>query len=124
MRSIQIPKLSGELFRGIYVGGILANALKANENFLDGDMRRKEKITIVTIEARERTTIRHGMPPGLAWCERCGAEVLMITPNEAAALAQTDARSIFRGVEAGAIHFIESAEGALLVCSKSLTCAP
>jgi len=49
---------------------------------------------------------------------------LMVTPTEAAALAATDARAIFRGVEAGEIHVIEGDGGALLVCSKSLPLFP
>jgi len=83
-------------------------------------MRRKKKTTIVTFESHERMTIRHEMPRIFVWCERCGAEVLMVTPNEAAARSEADTRAIFRGVESGEIHFIESESGALLVCSKSL----
>lgn len=83
-------------------------------------MRRKKKTTIVTFESRERMTIRQGSQRFVAWCEQCGDEVLMVTPNEAAAIARTDARAIFRGVEAGRIHFLESESGELLVCSKSL----
>jgi hypothetical protein len=83
-------------------------------------MRRKKKTTIVTIESRERTTIRRGPRSLIAWCDRCCADVLMVTPNEAAAINQTDARAIFRGVEAGEVHFIEGEGGVLLVCSRSL----
>lgn len=83
-------------------------------------MRRKKKTTIVTIESRERTTVRRAERRPIAWCELCCANVLMVTPNEAAALSRTDARAIFRSVEAGEIHFIESESGELLVCSKSL----
>jgi hypothetical protein len=83
-------------------------------------MRRKKKTTIVTIESRERTTIRRGPQSLVTWCEQCGGDVLMVTPNQAAALSRTDARSIFRGIEAGTIHFVETESGALLVCSRSV----
>jgi hypothetical protein len=83
-------------------------------------MRRKKKTTIVTFESRERMTISHEAPRIFAWCDRCGDEVLMVTPNDAATMTGTDARAIFRGVEADVIHFIESEGGALLVCTKSL----
>ena len=66
-------------------------------------------------------TIRRNEQRFVAWCERCGAEVLMVTPNEAATFACTDARSIFRGVEAGEIHFIDTESGVLLVCCKSVS---
>jgi hypothetical protein len=84
-------------------------------------MRRKKKTTIITFESRERMTIRPSEQRFVAWCERCGVEVLMVTPNEAARFARTDARSIFRGVEAGEIHFIDTESGVLLVCSKSVS---
>ncbi len=83
-------------------------------------MRRKKKTTIVTFESRERLTIRPGAPSFFAWCERCGTDVLMVTPNEAAARAGADSRAIFRGVESGEIHFIEGDNGSLLVCLKSM----
>jgi len=83
-------------------------------------MRRKKKTTIVTFESRERMTIRHETPRSFTWCERCEAEVLMVTPHEASAISEADTRAIFRGVESGEIHFLEGESGALLVCSKSL----
>jgi len=83
-------------------------------------MRRKKKTTIVTFEARERMTIHRGPRRVIAWCDQCGVEVLMVTPNEAATIARTDARAIFRGLEAGEIHFIESERGALMICAKSI----
>lgn len=83
-------------------------------------MPRKKKITIVTIESRERTTIHRLTRRTVSWCEQCGTEALMVTPYEAATLCSTDARAIFRGMEAGEIHFIEREGGALLVCSNSL----
>jgi len=84
-------------------------------------MGRKKKTTIVTFESHERMTIRRSERPFKTWCDRCGTEVWMVTTNEAAAIARTDARAIFRGVEAGEIHFVESESGTLLVCSNSLS---
>ncbi|HTG95568.1 MAG TPA: hypothetical protein VL866_23410 [Pyrinomonadaceae bacterium] len=83
-------------------------------------MRRKKKTTIVTFESRERTTIHRAGQSLMTWCVQCGTEVLMVTPNQAANIAGTDARVIFRKVESGQIHFIESADGALLICKQSL----
>jgi len=83
-------------------------------------MRRKKKTTIVTFESRERTMIHRARQSLITWCDQCSAEVLMVTPNEAAFIAGTDARAIFRKVESGQIHFIESANGALLICKRSL----
>ncbi|HSS18813.1 MAG TPA: hypothetical protein VLL54_01815 [Pyrinomonadaceae bacterium] len=82
-------------------------------------MRRKKKTTI-TFESRERTTIRHGVLPATAWCEWCRADVLPLSPNEAAALAGSDMRAILRGIEVGRIHLIEGDEKGLRVCSQSI----
>jgi hypothetical protein len=84
-------------------------------------MKRKTKTTIVTIEARERMTIRREMPSMLAWCDRCAEEVWMVTASEAALISMTDLRTIFRGVESGTVHFIEDERSTLLLCSKSLS---
>lgn len=83
-------------------------------------MRRKKKITIVTFESQERMTIRKSSRSVVRWCDRCGEAALMVTPSEAAAIGRSDARAIFRSVEAGTIHFIESDSGEFLVCSNSI----
>lgn len=81
--------------------------------------QRKEK-TVITIESYRRTRVHSGRVAVTAWCERCAAESLMISPNEAAAHLQTTAREIFRRVEAGELHFLETESGALLICCRSL----
>jgi hypothetical protein len=81
-------------------------------------MRTKTKTEII-FETWQRTTIRWRRQR-LDWCERCAAQVWMLAPDEAATLAQTTARAIFRRVEAGELHFLETAGGALLVCRASL----
>lgn len=43
----------------------------------------------------------------------------MVTPEEAAVLACVSPRTIYRGVEAGRIHFMETPEGLLLICLNS-----
>ena len=44
----------------------------------------------------------------------------MVTPHEAAVTARTDARAIFRQIEAGTLHFLEDADGRMLICRQSL----
>ena len=55
-----------------------------------------------------------------AWCETCGARVRMLMPEEAARLAGVTTRTIYRRAEDGRVHFTETADGALLICSGSL----
>ena len=75
--------------------------------------------TEITIETSRRLVIRqfHGLLRG--WCEGCLAEVRMITPYEAAALASVSSRTIYRWVEDAKVHFTEHL-GVLLVCVESL----
>jgi len=75
-----------------------------------------KKRTSITIETRKTTVIRRRKAQTVAWCERCHARVLMHNPDEAAALDGTTVREIFRYVESGELHAIETDEGALLVC--------
>jgi hypothetical protein len=83
-------------------------------------MRRKKKTTIVTVESHERLTIRRSGRAPIRWCPDCGTEACMLTPIEAAALARSDVRSIFRQIELGELHFLENEGESLLICSNSL----
>jgi excisionase family DNA binding protein len=75
--------------------------------------------TEITIETSRRLLVRRFRTSQLSWCERCLAEVQMISPDEAAALMNMSSRSIYQWIEAGRIHFQED-PGALLVCADSL----
>ena len=44
----------------------------------------------------------------------------MVTPAQAAVIARVSVRDINRRVEAGEVHFLETTQGALLVCISSL----
>lgn len=78
------------------------------------------KRTVITIETHRLAVVRSRRPSVVAWCERCGGQVRMVTPEEAAALLGTRSRVIYRRVESGDLHFLETGAGALLICSRSL----
>jgi hypothetical protein len=64
------------------------------------------------------------MEAGLAdwtWCELCDTDSPMVTLDEAARLSGCDSRTVFRQVEAGQVHFTETADGRLYICFASLT---
>jgi len=44
----------------------------------------------------------------------------MIMPNEAAVLSDTSSRAIYRLIEDGGLHFVETRDGDLLICLNSL----
>jgi hypothetical protein len=45
---------------------------------------------------------------------------MMLTTEEAMLLAGTSARAIYRWIEAGSVHYLEMAEGSVLVCPDSI----
>ena len=53
-------------------------------------------------------------------CPECGDEVRLATVDQAAALVGKGSIEIYREIEAGRVHFMETG-GTLLVCSKSLS---
>ncbi len=79
-------------------------------------MKRTETI----IETHEVWVIRKpaGQPP--VWCPDCAARPEMLTPEEAAQLSGLSQRAIYRSIEAGSVHFLETADGRLFVCPATL----
>ena len=84
-----------------------------------GGMRKRRRTT-VTVELSEVLVIRKPGGSVLAWCPGCVAETVMLRPEAAAVLTGLSTRTIYRGVEAGRVHFAETSEGSLLVCLNSL----
>jgi hypothetical protein len=72
------------------------------------------------VEFDEVLVIRQRQSPGSVWCHRCGDHVPMLTPDEAARVAGLSARLIYRGIEAGTLHFSETVRDDLLICQPSL----
>jgi hypothetical protein len=54
------------------------------------------------------------------WCEACGAEVEMLTPEESADFLDISAETVWRRARAGVFHERTSAEGLVLFCFESL----
>lgn len=94
-------------------------ALTADKNHMGGKRR-----TIITIESHQLTIFRSRRRLVEIWCKRCGEELPMLTPEAAAALAGVTARAIYRCVESGELHFIDTCDGALLICSGSFSRRP
>jgi hypothetical protein len=74
----------------------------------------------ITVETKRVLLMTRGDAVGRGWCEACGREVPMLTPEEAGLVAGVSARAIYRRAEDGQVHFTETSDGALLVCSGSL----
>lgn len=75
--------------------------------------------TTITIQT-ERFLVMSARKDLYGFCSACGDEVRMVTIDAAATLSRLSSREIYREVEAGMLHFIETAEGSILVCFNSL----
>jgi len=54
------------------------------------------------------------------WCPGCASLTVMVTPEQATAIARVSVRVINRLVEAERVHFLETQDGLLLLCVRSL----
>ncbi|MFL6276067.1 MAG: hypothetical protein ACJ74G_12840 [Blastocatellia bacterium] len=79
--------------------------------------RRRTEITVET----SLLVWQRGRRPDCLSCATCPQPSPLIAPEEAAALAGTSTRTIYRWVEAGWLHFAETPDGKLLVCPNALT---
>ena len=80
----------------------------------------KKKHVEITAEVQRTLIIKESNAALPAWCSQCNQQVRMISPTAAAALAGTSVREIFQRVEAGDLHFIETPEGQIRICSDSI----
>jgi hypothetical protein len=81
----------------------------------------KVKKTQITVETYEIFAIKQSSGgQRQIRCNTCDATVQGLKPEEAAMVIGISARSIYRWIESGALHFTESAEGLLLICYNSL----
>lgn len=79
-------------------------------------MKRKAEITF---EIEETTILRFAERIICEFCPQCAKSVEMASPQTIADLSDYTEREIFRLVEAGKLHFIET--GRTLICLDSLT---
>lgn len=81
----------------------------------------KTRKTEKTVEIHEFYIVRSASGSLPALCGECAAgDAIMIAPEQAAAVAHVPARTIYRWVEAGMVHYQAQSDGSLTVCLKSL----
>lgn len=85
----------------------------------EGAKTTKRRIEII-VEQQRSLSISTRRISAVGWCAPCGQKVQMVTAEDAAQIAQVNARTIYRRTESGQLHFIESQEGILLICTRSL----
>jgi hypothetical protein len=82
-------------------------------------MTETKRKRVITIETWQRTVIRQSLSETL-WCEFCGAQVEMFTPEQAAIIFDLDFHKINQGIENGSLHFMKVENGSLFLCLNSL----
>ena len=79
-----------------------------------------KRTTLITFETSETLIFRRAAETLRAWCDGCEAEVEMIKPELGAQINGTSARMLYRLIESGQVHFIETRQGSTWVCMNSL----
>jgi hypothetical protein len=79
-----------------------------------------ERHTRITINTSELLLVKKLKGTAEADCLSCGRRVKMATPEQAVTLTGIHSRTIYGWVEGGLVHFIETADGYLLICLDSL----
>jgi hypothetical protein len=79
-----------------------------------------KKTTRLTIESERVYIFRRHKAVRRARCDQCAAMVGFVTAEEATALLRINARTFYRRVEEGSVHFTETTDGSLLICLNSL----
>ena len=68
------------------------------------------------VETTRVLTIRKCSEPTLAWCAACSAHAVMVTPEEAAAVAHVSLTSISHLVDSGKLYCAGRLYGRHLIC--------
>ena len=105
----------------------MANSLKANNppRPSAGPIRPIEELIVkrtrteITIQTDELLILRARRKLRIA-CGECEGNTLLVTPEEATVLSGAGARTIYRWVEAGLVHYAEISNGTVLVCPDSV----
>ena len=115
--------ITGPSETGLLLAIVVVGRGTGNSKILKGAMNRRKRIE-ATIETHEIWVIRRRQRTMPAVCSVCADWRGMLTPEAAAALAGVSLRTIYRRVEAGGVHFMEAADGGLLICLASLLLTP
>ena len=81
---------------------------------------RRIRRTEVTVETDEIVVIRSSQTTLVPLCPHCCDAVPMITVEQAREMVSANTREIYRWVEEGKIHHMETPDGVVFVCPRSL----
>ncbi|MEK6304531.1 MAG: hypothetical protein AABO41_27910 [Acidobacteriota bacterium] len=81
---------------------------------------RTTKRTEITIETDRIVVLSRRKVSVVSWCRECNQRVKMVTVDEAAAIKGVTSRTMYRWADAEKLHFMETADGVLMICFSSL----
>ena len=86
-------------------------------------MKVKRRIEIITVREQTYRSPQPGpfTAPPPSWCNGCQTATQLLSPDLAATISGLTLRTLFRWIESGHIHFVETPEGQVLICLPSLT---
>jgi hypothetical protein len=76
--------------------------------------------TRITIESERVSITRWSCSLPRKWCQSCGAEVEMLSLEQASGLAQVLPQRIRASSEAKRVHATEASDGSMQICLPSL----
>ncbi len=78
-----------------------------------------ENLKLMTPQRSNTTTITsHIVQPLVGRCEQCGDDVVMVTPEYAAAVMRVPPDKLFGLVASGKLHSLEKPSGILICCGS------
>ena len=83
--------------------------------------RTTKRTTEITIERQRSFTAREIRKRRFSFCPICERDSEFGTPEEAAAVASVTSRTIYRWLENGNVHFIETPDELLRICMNSIS---
>ena len=81
---------------------------------------KRTRVTEITVERSELFLINKIRREIFILCAQCAERARMLTPDEAALAAGVAPRTIYSWVEVGRVHFVETPEGNIYICQRSL----
>ncbi|QQS40627.1 MAG: hypothetical protein IPM63_14845 [Acidobacteriota bacterium] len=85
-------------------------------------MRPKAKKYLITEESHEILIVRQkDRSTGRGHCRECEREVELVTADAAVTRSGRGSRELFRLIEAGLLHSVETDTGHVLICGDSLS---
>jgi hypothetical protein len=85
-----------------------------------GDVLRIKRTRAITVQTSQLLIVRQRDKSIREWCEQCGKEISMVTLEQAVTVTRRSSLALHSLIEAGQIHFAETAEGLVLICTNSL----